>query len=64
MNKTAAVVIANAIIWGVVILSCSTTLKGTGAFAEIQNYLGGGMAVTTIIILVGMLPWNKMVNKL
>lgn len=59
-----AVIIANAIVWGVVIIGCSFALKGTGGYDLIQNYLGAGAAVTSVIILSGILPYIIKIKKL
>ncbi len=52
MKKPAAailgtIVIANACIWGFVILMSSHTLSGTGAYEQIQTILGGGAAASS-----------------
>jgi hypothetical protein len=36
MSREAAVVIANAIIWGTVVVGSAMALRGTGAFSDIQ----------------------------
>jgi len=53
------VIIANAIVWGAVIIGCSLALKGTGMYHEIQYYLSTGAAVTTLIIFGGVFPLKK-----
>ena len=55
MKKSAAaivgtIVIANACVWGFVILMSSHTLSGTGAYQEIQNILGGGAAASLLVV--------------
>ena len=50
MPKVGMIVIANAIIWGFVMIMCSTTLKGTGAYQEIQLILGGGAAASLVVV--------------
>jgi len=55
MRKEAAVVIANAIIWGFVVIACARALEGTGAYKEIQPILGGGAAVSLLVVGVGMI---------
>jgi hypothetical protein len=54
LNKKAwtsgALIIASAIIWGVVILGCSFALKGTECYGEIQNILVGGTFVHIILL--------------
>ena len=58
MKKSAVVVgtiiIANACIWGFVILMSSHTLSGTGAYQEIQNILGGGAAASLLVVGGGL----------
>lgn len=41
-KKTGLVIVASAIIWGVIIFGCASALKGTECYAEIQNFLLGG----------------------
>ena len=58
--KTGVMIIVNACIWGLVILSCSHALKGTGAYEEIQNILVGGAGSTMLLILFGTrMPFMK-----
>jgi hypothetical protein len=45
-----AMIIASAIIWGLVIIGCSFKLKGTGCYDEIQNVLVGGFFTHLILI--------------
>ena len=44
------IIIVNACLWGFTILMISHTLKGTGAYQEIQHILGAGAGASTIII--------------
>ena len=62
MPKVGMIVIANAIIWGFVMIMCSTTLKGTGAYQEIQLILGGG-AMASLIVIGGLGINKKAKNK-
>ena len=50
--KKAYVIIANALIWGVVIIACSIALQDTEAFQNIQLILGGGAAVSLFVTAV------------
>ncbi len=51
MKKAPAILIANAIIWGLVIIGCSMKLKGIdGAYDEIQNVLVGGTVVSLFLL--------------
>ena len=59
MSKGAAVIIANAIIWGLVIIASSLALKGTGAFKEIQGILGGGAAGSLLVVAGGVIRKPK-----
>ncbi len=54
MKRESVVIIANAIIWGIVLIACASVLKGTGAFQKIQLILGGGAAASLIIVAAGM----------
>jgi hypothetical protein len=58
MNKPAAIlpllIIINACLWGFTIIMVSHTLKGTGAYQEIQHILGAGAAISTVIVGGGM----------
>lgn len=57
--RLGAVIIANAIVWGAVIIGCSAALKGTGNYELIKNYLAMGPTITTMLIFVGMVPFKK-----
>jgi len=48
------IIIVNACLWGFTILMVSHTLKGTGAYQEIQNILGAGAGMSTVIVGGGM----------
>lgn len=52
-NAYAAIIIASAIIWGLVIIGCSYKLKGTTCYEEINFILIGG--VLSHIFLFGAL---------
>ena len=45
-----AVIIANAVIWGAVIIACSLALRGTGMYQKIQLYLWGGVILTNMLL--------------
>ena len=53
MPRVGIIVIANAIIWGFVMIMCSFTLKGTGAYQEIQLILSGG-ALASLVVVGGL----------
>ena len=44
------IVIVNACLWGFTILMVSHTLRGTGAYQEIQHLLGAGAGASTVIV--------------
>ena len=51
-------VILNACIWGLAIIMTAHTLKGTGAYEQIQHILGGSAAASLVVVgggLVGTL---------
>lgn len=45
-----AIIIASAIIWGIVIIGSSYALKGTACYEKIQNILVGGVLAHIILI--------------
>ncbi len=60
MPKVGMIVIANAIIWGFVMIACSLALKGTGAYQEIQLILGGGATASLVAVGgLGVRPKQK-----
>ncbi|NQU28869.1 MAG: hypothetical protein HQ528_11310 [Candidatus Marinimicrobia bacterium] len=61
MPKIGIIVIVNACIWGFVMIMCSITLKGTGAYQEIQLILAGGAAAS--LVLTGGLGVKKKPKK-
>lgn len=58
MKKEAIVIIANALIWGFVIIACALALRGTGAYQEIQLILAGGVVASS-----GLLVTTSFVEK-
>ena len=52
VKKLGVVIIINSIIWGLVIIGCSLTLKSTGAYIEIQNILAGGSIASLLLLAV------------
>lgn len=62
MEKT-ILIIANALIWGAVLLACAIALQDTGAFQEIQVILGGGAVVSMFIIAVSGKQENRHTAK-
>ncbi|MFG0253372.1 MAG: hypothetical protein ACF8NJ_10925, partial [Phycisphaerales bacterium JB038] len=53
MKKWPAILIANAIIWGLVIVGSAMRLRDTDAFAEIQGILGAGAIGALFLLMVG-----------
>lgn len=43
-------IMASALIWGLVIIGCSYSLKGTGCYDKIQNILVSGVVIHNILI--------------
>ena len=54
MRKEPAVVIANALIWGFVVIACARAL-GADEYQKIQLTLGGGAAASLLVVGVGVL---------
>jgi len=48
--KKAHVLIANALIWGVVLIACSIALEDAGSFPDIQLLLGAGAVISLIVV--------------
>jgi hypothetical protein len=49
-----AIIIVNACIWGLAILMTAHTLRGTGAYQQIQHILGGCTAASLIVVGGGL----------
>jgi len=54
MKRQGAVLIGNAIVWGVVMIACASALKGTGAFQDIQLILTGGAGFSLLVVFAGL----------
>ena len=48
------IIIVNACLWGFTILMVSHTLRGTGAYQQIQHILGGSAGMSVVIVGGGM----------
>lgn len=48
------IIIVNACIWGLAILMTAHTLRGTGAYQQIQHILGGCTAASLIVVGGGL----------
>jgi hypothetical protein len=57
------IIIVNACLWGFTILMISHTLKGTGAYQEIQNILGGGAGMSTVLVGGGIAGLLSLLKK-
>ena len=53
MKREPVVLIVNAVIWGSVMIASSLALKGTGAFQEIQHFIGGGAGLSLLLVAWG-----------
>ena len=58
MRREPLIAIANACIWGAVIIAAAVALKGTGAFERIQLILGGA-AASLIVVSSGVRRISK-----
>lgn len=56
-------IIANAIVWGVVMIGCSWKLSDTGMYDDIQNILVGGSGITTILIMGSAIQFKGKQNE-
>ena len=54
MKGRAAVIIVNACIWGFTMLMTAHTLRGTGAYQEIQHILHGSAAASFLVVCGGL----------
>jgi hypothetical protein len=50
----AITVIVNACLWGFAMIMSAYTLKGTGAYQQIQHILGGCAGASLIVVAVGL----------
>jgi hypothetical protein len=46
--------ILNACLWGFAMIMSAHTLKGTGAYQQIQHILGGSAGASLMVVLVGL----------
>jgi hypothetical protein len=67
MNRRAVVIpviiIVNACIWGLAILMTAHTLKGTGAYQQIQHILGGCAGVSLVVVGGGLAAVAKITRS-
>ena len=63
MNRRAVVtpvtIIVNACIWGFAIIMSAHTLRGTGAYQQIQHILGGCAAASLLVVGGGIVGISK-----
>ena len=57
---TPVIIIVNACIWGLAILMTAHTLKGTGAYQQIQHILGGCAGASLLVVGGGLAAIAKM----
>lgn len=62
MSKGAAAVIANAIIWGVVLITVASVLKGTEYSEQVRNIIAGG-AGGSLLVIGGLLGAGRKREK-
>ena len=48
------IILVNACIWGLTMIMSSRALSGTGAYDQIQNILGGGAAMSLLVVGGGL----------
>jgi hypothetical protein len=67
MNRPVVVVpiiiVINACIWAFTMIMCSWTLRGTGAYQQIQNTLAGGTIASLITVGGGLAGVAKMLKS-
>jgi len=56
-------VILNACLWGFAILMSAHTLKGTGAYQQIQHILGGCAGGSLIVVVGGFAALSKRLKQ-
>jgi len=54
MGRGGVIIIVNACIWGLVMITAALALRGTGAYQKIQLVLGGGAAVSLLVVSLGL----------
>ena len=55
MKRRALIPIINACIWGFALIMTAHTLKGTGAYQQIQHILGGCAAASLLVVGAGII---------
>ncbi len=59
----AVVIIVNACIWGFALVMSAHTLRGTGAYQQIQHILGGCSAISLVVVGGGLAAVAKKVKQ-
>ncbi|MFC1799393.1 hypothetical protein ACFL2Z_00565 [Candidatus Eisenbacteria bacterium] len=54
VSIVAITIILNACLWGFAMIMSAHTLKGTGAYQQIQHILGGCAGASLILVSVGL----------
>ena len=55
----AVTIIVNACIWGFAMIMCAHTLRGTGAYQQIQNILAGSATASLFVVMSGLVLKGK-----
>jgi hypothetical protein len=58
-SVSAVTVIVNACIWGFALIMTAYTLRGTGAFEQIQHILGGCAGASLLVVGGGVAAMRK-----
>ena len=59
MRRKAVILIVNACIWGFALIMTAHTLRGTGAYQQIQHILGGCAVASLVVVGAGFIPMPK-----
>jgi hypothetical protein len=54
IRRMGVIVIVNACIWGLAMITTARALKSTGAYQEIQLILAGGAAASLLVVGLGL----------
>ena len=63
MRTPGAILIANAIIWGVVLIACASALRGTPGKEEVLGIIGTGAAIALVINSAAVGKMSKQISK-
>ena len=59
MKKQMIILIVNACIWAFTVIMTAYTLRGTGAYQQIQLILSGGALASLMVVGTGIIPLKK-----